>query len=157
MKEFLVTSEIDLHQVSGHVIDHFESGGGALKFAITESNGNGKWGMARLWRKWMDITATFMAHNGAVMPLMIDKDGNPYGSRPFNANDAHELFTSQWLGLNEKGERLSWKKSEGVNTADKGQRFVAMMKHENWCVEKGINLPKPRNSELAELEAGQSQ
>lgn len=146
----------DLQAFVSKVHDHFESSDKSLRFKLTESSGNGKWGMARLWRSWMDITAEHMAANGAVMPLMIDKHGNPYGTRKFNAQDAHELFTSQWLGLNEKGERLSWKKSEGDNVADKGQRYIAMMKHQNWCIEKGINLPVPRNSEYRDLENEQN-
>lgn len=156
MKEFLVTSQDDLFKVSSYVCDHFEQNTTSLKFVITESSGNGKWGMARLWRKWMEVTSKFMASNGAKMPLMINSKGEVYGERPFNAQDAHELFTSQWLGLNENGERLSWAKSEGANTADKGQRFIAMMKHQQWCIEKGINLPKPRNSEFTELEDKQN-
>lgn len=155
--EKLVTSPDGLHEISSYVCDHFDNGGGALKFVITESNGNGKVGMLRLWRKWMSITADFMAANGVTMPLMLDKDGKPYGKRPFNANDAHELFTSQWLGLDQSGKRLSWVMSEGDNVADKGQRFIAMMRHQNWCIEKGISLPKPRNSEFSELEQQQNQ
>lgn len=155
--EKLVTSPDGLHEISGYVNDHFKNGGGALKFVITESNGNGKVGMLRLWRKWMSITAEFMANGGVTMPLMYDKDGKPYGKRRFNANDAHELFTAQWLGLDHQGNRLSWVMSEGSNVADKGQRVMAMMKHQNWCIEKGINLPKPRDSEFSELERQQNQ
>ena len=154
--EFFVANLDEFLQVSGFTVDHFENGGGPLKFVATESQGNGKWGMARLWRKWMSVTADYMAANGSKMPLMIKSSGEWYGSRPFNANDAHELFTAQWLGLNENGERLSWKKSQGANVADKGQRFMAMLKHEQWCIEKGINLPQPRNSELHELKEQQN-
>lgn len=157
MKEFLVSKVEDLSQVSGYVCDHFDEGGGSLRFKITESSGNGKWGMARLWRKWMAITAQYMANNGSVMPLMIQKDGSWYGSRPFDANDAHELFTRQWLGTDKEGNRLSWQKKEGANIADKGQRFMAMMKHQNWCIEKGIDLPLPRDSEYHELQEQQNQ
>lgn len=160
MKEFLLTCQDYEHvlcQISGAVFDHFESGNSSLKFQITESSGTGKWGMARLWRAWMKTTADFMADNGATMPLMIDKSGKPYGSRRFNAQDAHELFTAQWLGLNEKGERMSWQKKEGVNVADKGQRFLAMLKHEQWCIEKGINLMQPRDSEFYDLKQKQNQ
>ena len=156
VKEFLITSIDDLNQVSGYACDHFETGGGALKFKITESSGNGKWGMAKLWRKWMSITASYMANNGSKMPLMVREDGSWYGSRPFDANDAHELFTRQWLGVDSAGKRLSWQKKEGANVADKGQRFIAMMKHQNWCIEKGIDLPLPRDSEYSELQEQQN-
>lgn len=141
--------------VSG-MTDIREGSNDTLKVVVTVSQGNGKWGMARLWRSWMKITADYMAANGAKMPLMTREDGSWYGSRPFNEKDAHELFTAQWLGVDENGNRLSWKKSEGENVADKGQRFIAMMRHQDWCIEKGIALPKPRNSELHELEQSQN-
>lgn len=149
--EQLLTSTDDLLKVSSYVHDHFEAGGKSIKVVITESSGTGKWGMARLWYSWLGVVAKYMADNGVKMPLMISKEGKQYGRRPFNQSDAHELFTAQFLGLNEKGERLSWKKSEGDNVADKGQRFMAMLKLQDWCMEKGINLPMPRESEFSDL------
>ena len=148
-REFLLTKP-ELHEISGYVVDHFDCSDTPLKAVFTESSGNGKWGMARLWRKWMEVTAQWMASNGATMPLCM-KDGKPWGERPFSAQDAHELFTSQWLGLDIDGKRMSWQKKEGANVADKGQRFLAMLKHQEWCIEKGINLPVQRNSEFNEL------
>ena len=148
MKDYLVKAE---------TIDSFIS---ALKEELVESSellltsqdpSIGKWGMARLWRSWMSITAKFMAAKGSVMPLMIDDDGNWFGERPFDENDAHELFTRQWLGTDGEGKRLSWAKDdrEGMRKATKGERYIAMMKHENWCIEKGINLPAPKDSEYS--------
>lgn len=155
--ELLITkSEASLMEAQCKMIDFVNESNGNVKLVLTESNGNGKWGMARLWRSWMSVTADFMANNGVTMPLMTKSDGTTYGTRRFRGNDAHELFTAQWLGLNEKGERLSWRMSEGDNVADKGQRFVAMMRHQQWCIEKGISLPKPRNSEFNELEEAQN-
>ncbi|ANJ65542.1 putative NinB-like recombinase [Pseudoalteromonas virus vB_PspP-H6/1] len=107
----------------------------------------GNWSMSKLWRAWMASTAEFMASNGVTMPLMIKKDGEPYGKRPFNDNDAHDLFTSQWLGNDAQGNRLSWAKS-GNNIADKGQRFNAMLKHEQFMIERGIKHMIPRDSEF---------
>ena len=122
----------------------------------------GKWGMARLWRAWMETTAKFMAGNGVTMPLMINKDGALYGSRPFNKDDAHNLFTRQHLGSDELGRRLSWAKSikkedeDKSRVATKGERFDALRKHEDWCVEKGISLFKPRDSEYEQIEQEQN-
>ena len=117
----------------------------------------GKWGMARLWRKWMFTTAEFMAGNGCTMPLMINANGLHYGQRPFDTNDAHELFTRNWLGVDADGVRLSWAKQarDGMRPANKGERFHAMQKHEKWAIEKGIQLLKPRSSEYVELEQEQ--
>lgn len=118
----------------------------------------GKWGMARIWRKWMAETADWMAWQGATMPLAVKSDGSLWGSRPFNANDAHELFCAQWLGVGADGKRLSWAKQahDGMRPATKAERFYAMQRHEEWCTQKGIQLFNPRHeNEYREMEAAQ--
>jgi hypothetical protein len=123
---------------------------------VTEEEPTGKWGMARIWRKWMSQTAEWMSRQGATMPLCFDKDGKPYGSREFNAADAHELFTAQWLGLSKDGERLSWSRKgrDGMRAATKSERFHAMQRHESWSVERGINLFNPREeNEYRQIES----
>ena len=157
MSEYLAGSHnagTELRAVMEEVEQIIDAGGEA-RIKVTTASGTGKWGMAKLWYKWMSETAAWMAANGSKMPLMIKADGSWYGSRPFNEKDADELFTAQWLGVNEKGERLSWQKKEGANTADKGQRYIAMLKHENWCIEKGIKLTIKRDDEYSELKAKQ--
>jgi len=111
----------------------------------------GKWGMARLWRAWMSTTAKFMAQNGVTMPLMINSEGVSYSNRPFNADDAHELFTRQHLGVDESGIRLSWAKTGNQRKATKGERFHALRNHEIWASDRGIILFKPRAGEYQEL------
>jgi len=113
----------------------------------------GIWGLARLWRAWMSTTAKYMASNGVTMPLMIGKDGKYFGKRPFNSQDAHELFTSNHMGTDADGTRLSWAKNshDGMRAANKGERVDALRKHEIWCIERGINIFKPRDSEYNEL------
>lgn len=118
--------------------------------------GTGKWTMARLWRAWMATTAEFMASNGVTMPLMVNSDGVTYSSRPFNADDAHELFTRQHLGVDENGVRLSWAKSGNQRKATKGERFHALRRHEQWASERGIQLLKPRTGEYKELLDGEN-
>lgn len=117
-----------------------------LQLTIEPVKESGNWSMTKLWRSWMASTAEFMANNGVTMPLMISPKGEHYGKRPFNADDAHELFTAQWLGCDAQGNRLSWAKS-GENIADKGQRFNAMQKHEQYMTERGIKHMMPRESE----------
>ena len=119
-----------------------------------QAPGVGKWGMSRLWRQWMNTTAIFMASNGCTMPHYQTKDGDMVGTRPFNENDAHELFTSRWMGLDNQGNRLSWAKkdSDGKKAALKGERFQAMRKHDEWAIEKGIVLMQPRGSEYEQLQ-----
>lgn len=109
--------------------------------------------MLRTWRGWMRETARHMARHGCTMPLMFDKDGNPFGSRPFNEYDAHELFTSRFLGVDEFGRRKSWAMNpEGDEevTATMADRLWCMDRMMEWAAEKGINLTIPRNSQYEE-------
>ena len=119
----------------------------------TQDANTGKWGMARLWRSWMATTARFMAASGVTMPLMLSEDGRQWGQRDFNADDSHELFTSKWLGVGEDGNRLSWSKSGngGKRAATKGERYNALRQHEQWCIERGITILIPRDSEYEQL------
>jgi len=128
---------------------------GSYRITIEPSaSDTGKWGMARLWRAWMSTTGDWMAARGAKMPLCLREDGSHYGEREFNPDDAHELFTSQWLALDKDGSRLSWSKKgrDGMRPASKGERYIAMLKHQDWASERGILLFKPRDSEFARLE-----
>lgn len=116
----------------------------------------GKWGMTRLWRSWMDSTAKYMVGRGAVMPLAIKPNGQWYGERRFNKDDAHELFTHHWLGADENGNRYSWAKQQHDDKipAPKGQRFMAMMRHQEYMVERGIHYLNPQDSEFQRLMTG---
>ena len=151
------------YQVSNHNLQIFieeiqkELAEDKLVIVNSQPAGTGKWGMARLWRSWMATTAKFMAENGVNMPLMIKQDGSWYGSRPFDANDAHELFTRSHLGVDENGIPLSWAKSGDQRKATKGERFNALRKHEEWAINKGIILFKPRGSEYEKLEQEQNE
>lgn len=115
--------------------------------------GSGKWGMARLWRMWMSTTGEWMASQGVTMPMFITPEGKFVGKRPFNAEDAHELFTSRWLGVDENGLRLSWSRSghDGMRPATKGERLGALRSHEEYANERGLLLFKPRDSEYQKL------
>lgn len=151
MKDYQLT-KYNLYQFFSDIQDELDK---TSSLVVTTHDANtGKWGMARLWRSWMSKTAEFMAANGCTMPLMVKTDGYSYGKRLFNAEDAHELFCSQWLGVDSDGIRLSWAKKnhDGMRAATKGERFNALRKHEVWASERGIVLFKPRNSEYAMLE-----
>ena len=150
------------YQLSNHNLQDFfeeiqiEISKHKLIIVNSQPAGIGNWGMAKLWYTWMGATAKFMAGNGAKMPLYIKEGGDWYGSRPFSQHDAHELFTRQWLGVDENGIRLSWAKSGEQRKANKGERFNALRKHELWAIDKGIILFKPRDSEYDKLEREQS-
>lgn len=105
--------------------------------------------MLRTWYKWMDETAREMARRGCTMPLFVDSRGRTRGSRPFKKEDAHDLFTSMYLGVDEQGRRKSWTMSDNENEvqASMEDRLWAMDRHLEWCAERGIKLTIPRNSE----------
>ena len=117
------------------------------------SGSTGKWGMSRLWFAWMSATASWMAARGATMPLGPLESKQAYGSRPFNQDDAHCLFTALHGYTDKDGERLSWSKSgrDGMRAATKGERLAMMMRHEAWASERGIQLMNPRDSEYRQL------
>lgn len=125
-----------------------------------KESGTGSTPMLRTWRKWMAETAQYMAASGCSMPGYIDRRGEPHGRRPFNADDAHELFTMRWLGSDEKGNRYSWKMRDNsgeVTPAPKSKRLYAMDKHLAFATERGIKLTVPREGEYAELSRRQEQ
>lgn len=154
MKDYAVTKH-NLDELMSDIKKELEES--ALVIVTTQQGGTGKWGLARLWRAWMASTADFMANNGVTMPLMLDVNGEAYGKRPFNADDAHELFSRKHSGVDEHGNRLSWAKNGNQRKATKGERFNALQRHEAWASERGIMLYKPRGSEYEKLEQEQSQ
>lgn len=155
MSEYQVTKH-NLNDLFNSIQDELKES--PVLVVSVNSAHTGKWGMTRLWRSWMAPTAKFMADNGVKQPLMIKSDGSWYGERPFDENDAHELFTRQWLGVDKDSIRLSWsrKAHSGMRVATKGERFNALRKHEEWALSKGIILFKPRGSEYERLEQEQN-
>lgn len=105
--------------------------------------------MLRTWMKWMAETAQAMSARGCKMPLYIDSSGKHHGERAFCQDDAHALFTSTYLGVDESGKRKSWSLSSADDEvqASMGDRLHAMDTHVQWCLERGIKLTIPRNSE----------
>ena len=121
------------------------------------------------WFKWMEVTAEWMAERGAKMPLiatisskrrlwavLMGQEGfepNSVKYRPFSKDDAHELFTAQWMGEDPQGRRYSWsqKPESGCVPADKGMKLHAMDKHMEWSNERGLYLPTKRTDEYYKL------
>lgn len=103
------------------------------------------WPMKKTWRMWMSETAKWMAERGATMPLLVNAQGVAYKSRPFDANDAHELFVRQYLGVNEDGERYK------TATDDKAQMLHMMNLHIQWTAERGLSLTIPKEGEYMKL------
>ena len=109
--------------------------------------------MLSTWWMWMEETAQFMCQRGCTMPRYIDPEGNTHGTRPMNKYDCHELFTMKWLGSDSLGRRLSWKREDNGSgvIADESQRYHALQRHENFCIERGIPITIPNTSQYWEL------
>ena len=152
-KEYQLTKH-NLEEVFNALQDELKQG--SYLILEVKNPSIGKWGMARLWRSWMKSTADYMALNGAIMPHYQTIKGEIVGTRPFDANDAHELFTSRYLS-DANGNRLSWgKTSDDKRVATKGERFNALRLHEEWALPKGVKLLHPKDSEYEQLLAEQN-
>lgn len=151
MSDYQITKETAAKTLQ-EAISGLESGK-LYDVSINERN-IGKWSLSRLWRAWMSDIAKWMSANGATMPLVIGANGEHSGSRAFNADDAHELFSVMTLGTDKDGNRLSWSKSgrDGCRPASKGERVLAMQRVEAWSSERGIKLLNPADSELRKIE-----
>lgn len=151
MPDMMVTRG-NLDEAMALIQDEIERNHVAL--VSVSSGATGKWGCARLWRAWMNSVAKWMSSaQGVTMPLAVRASGELYGRRPFNADDAHELFSMQLLGCDADGNRLSWAKSshDGMRVATKGERLHAMRRMEAWATERGVILFNPRDSEYRQL------
>lgn len=150
MPDYRITTETAADTLAA-ILDSMEPGK-TYDLSISERD-IGKWSIARLWRAWMSDIAAHMAASGVVMPEYIDSKGLVHGQRPFNAEDAHLMFTNRVLGTDAQGKRLSWSKSgrDGMRPASKGERLLAMQRVEAWATENGIRLMNPRDSEYRKL------
>lgn len=129
------------------------------EFEASVADGNpGSWPMLKTWRKWMDETAREMSRRGCTMPTYIDPEGVSHGTRAFKADDAHDLFTSMYLGTDNEGRRKTWSLTDkdGEIQASKGDRLWAMQMHVDYCMERGIKLTIPSNSEFRKLQEAQA-
>lgn len=135
-------------------IDAIHADDREAKVEVTKKS-NGTIPMLRTWRGWMATMAKYMANNGATMPLVITKEGDPYGSRPFNSDDCHELFTSLFLPLGSNGQRKSWvihsSSNNGNEQATTGERIHAMDRMVQWATERGILLSASEDTEYKKL------
>jgi len=114
-----------------------------------ENKNPNSWPMMKTWRMWMSETAKFMSASGVYMPQYFTKEGVAVGRRPFDANDAHELFVRRWLGVDAEGERYR------TASGDKGKMLYMMNKHVEWAVDKAIFLTIPEDSEFQKLNEAQ--
>ncbi len=146
--EYIINSDSALAQALAGLCEKYKEKR-FLKLKVTDGQRN-SWPMKKTWRMWMSQTATWMAGNGVKMPLAIKADGYPWGERPFNADDAHELFVKTWIGVDANGER--YKTASG----DKGVMLHMMDRHLEWALDRGVQLTIPESGEYSRLKQQQT-
>jgi hypothetical protein len=144
-QEFFVADQSDLQALAALIGDCLESFGAVTVDVVKGKKAKSSQSMKGTWRMWMTETAEFMASQGVTMPLYIRRNGETYGTRAFNPQDAHELFMAQWGGVDASGDRYHQEK------VGKGEMLHIMDKHLAWSIEKGINLTIPRDGEYMQL------
>ena len=164
MAEFSLTGIGGIAQITRFICSHFSSveRPRPLRIKITTKN-NGTVPMLNLWKMWMVDIAKWQAERGAKIPIQApetQQDGSlgwkVIGYRPYDEKDAHEAYTSLLLGCDENGVRYSWAvytdTYEGRKVASMGQKLHAMQKFHQFCIEHGIPIRIPRESEYQELQ-----
>lgn len=137
------------------VLDEVESiilAGGEARIKVTRAS-NGTLPLDRHWRALMNQVAEIMRGYGVTMRFQ-SKKGLGQFERPFTAEDAHDLFTYQFMPIGEGGKRKSWSKSgrDGMEVATTGERCQALERLYAYWLEKGHNLERFANSEYEKLQ-----
>lgn len=142
--DLLVNSEASLANAISQLVKAFEEKRFVrLKMSTGRAN---SWPMQKTWRMWMKETANWMAANGATMPLVM-KHGKAHKTRPFNEQDAHELFVRTYLGQDDNGDRFH----TGAGADDRDKMLLMMDMHLAWATERGIRLTIPGDGEYIKL------
>ena len=128
-------------------VQSLELSGKPWLFKWTRHNPN-SYPMKKLWFKWMQETADFMARNGVTMPQYLRANGQPFGKRAFDKDDAHKLFKNQYFAA-KYGADVS------LTKVDKVDMLHGMDRHIAWATERGLFLTIPGENEYSSLKAEQ--
>lgn len=104
--------------------------------------------MNKTWRMWIETTGDWLRARGVVIDIK-NGHGEVVLSKPITNEETHEYFVGHWLGRDENGER------EKTRKMDKARMLYMMEKHEAWCIEKGIPIIIPSDSEYMKLKEQQ--
>ena len=127
--------------------------GQTIAMEVVEEKNPGTQTMLNTWMMWMQETAEFMSWQGVKMPMYIRSNGEMVGERKFEQRDAHDLFTSTYLGLDADGLRKTWSRTKSTEEiqASIGDRLHAMDTHMQWATEKGIKLTVKKDSQYMKM------
>lgn len=137
--EQLITSPEGLHEVSGYVCDHFENGGGALKFRITNS---GKRSLSQNALMWMWLTE-------------IAQQTKQKGYGDYTSEDMHEYFKNKFCVDKSLTIGKTTIQVKSTKKLDRGEMTFYMNQIHQWSVNAGFRLSMPEDSEY--YQAMQSQ
>lgn len=138
--EKLVTSVDDLHEISGYAHDHFEQGGGALKFKITNS-GNRSLSQNNLYWKWLTEIAQQTKDKG-------------YGY--YDSEDMHEYYKDRFCPDKSLTIGKTTIQVKSTKKLDKGEMTFYMNQIHQWAVNAGFRLSMPEDSEYMKLMQSQN-
>ena len=141
--------EAELERVAQFIID----ADGDCRLKVTKKS-NGTLPLDRHWRALMPQVASLMRSYGVTMRFQSKKGLGGF-ERPFNEDDAHELFTSMFMPVDANGRRKSWSKSgrDGMEPPDTGERVHAMGRLYQYWLDKGHSLERNMNSEYEKLQS----
>lgn len=129
--EQIITSPEGLHEVSGYVCDHFENGGGALKFKITSS---GKRSLSQNALMWMWLTE-------------IARQTKQKGYGDYSSEDMHEYFKNKFCVDKSLTIGKTTIKVKSTKKLDKGEMTFYMNQIHQWSINAGFRLSMPEDSE----------
>ncbi|AUR94783.1 recombinase [Vibrio phage 1.198.B._10N.286.54.F4] len=137
--EKMVTNTNGLHEISGYTHDHFENGGGPLKFRITNC-GNRSLSQNNLYWKWLTEVAQQTKQKG-------------YGD--YDSEDMHEYYKDRFCPDKSLTIGKTTIQVKSTKKLDKGEMTLYMNQIHQWSVNAGFRLSMPEDSEY--MKAMQSQ
>ena len=158
MTEYTV-SNVNAEQVGTAIIDKIQAiidEDREAKVVITKKS-NGTLSLDRHWRALMKQSAEIMCTYGVTMRFQSKKGLGAF-ERPFTPEDAHDLFTYQFMPIGEDGQRKSWSKTGrcGMEVATTGERCRALEQLYTYWLEKGYSLERFKDSEYEKLQEEQN-
>lgn len=139
--EQLITSPEGLHEVSGYVCDHFDNGGGPLKFKITSS---GKRSLSQNALMWMWLTE-------------IAQQTKQKGYGDYSSEDMHEYFKAKFCVDKSLTIGKTTIQVKSTKKLDKGEMTFYMNQIHQWAVNAGFRLSMPEDSEYYQAMQQQNQ
>lgn len=133
--EKIVTNTNGLHEISGYTHDHFDNGGGPLKFKITNC-GMRSLSQNNLYWKWL----TEIAHQ--------TKDKG-YGD--YDSEDMHEYYKDRFCPDKSLTIGKTTIQVKSTKKLDKGEMTFYMNQIHQWAVNAGFRLSMPEDSEYMKL------